>query len=126
MWRQKMAESLALSIDPEKTGVAGLYLFGSTKHASAGPCSDIDIIVHFRGNEEQREMLERYLDGWSVCLGEANFIRTGFRTGPLLDVHIVTDEDIARKTSYAAHIDAVSDPARPLPLGRGTGEKAED
>ena len=34
----------------------------------------------------------------------------------LLDVHIVTDEDIARKTSYAVKIGAVTDAARPLAL----------
>jgi pyruvate,water dikinase len=118
LWRQKMAESMAQSIDPEALGVVGMYLFGSVKHANAGPCSDIDIIVHFRGTDLQRELLLEYLDGWSNCLGEANFVRTGFRTGPLLDVHLVTDEDIARKKSYAAHIDSVTDPARPLMLGR--------
>jgi pyruvate,water dikinase len=35
----------------------------------------------------------------------------------LLDVHIITDEDIAKKSSYAAKIDAVTDAAKPLPLG---------
>jgi hypothetical protein len=33
-----------------------------------------------------------------------------------LDVHVVTDEDIASRTSYAAKIGAVTDPARPLPI----------
>jgi hypothetical protein len=34
----------------------------------------------------------------------------------LLDVHIVTDEDIAQHNSYAAKIGAVTDPARELPM----------
>ena len=36
----------------------------------------------------------------------------------LLDVHYVTDEDIANRTSFAAKIDAITDPARSLPLGK--------
>jgi len=43
-------------------------------------------------------------------------MRTGYKTIGLLDVHIVTDEDIAKKTSYASKIGAVTDAARPLPM----------
>ena len=57
-----------------------------------------------------------WLDGWSLCLDEINYLRTGYRTGGLLDVHLVTDEDIANKTSYAVKIGAVTDAARPLAL----------
>ena len=35
----------------------------------------------------------------------------------LLDIHWVTDEDIKKKTSFAAKIDAITDPARRLSLG---------
>jgi hypothetical protein len=45
-----------------------------------------------------------------------NFHKTGYRSGGLLDAHIVTDEDIANKTSYAIKIGAVTDAARPLRL----------
>jgi hypothetical protein len=34
-------------------------------------------------------------------------------------VHIVTDDDIAKRTSYAAKIGAVTDAARPLALPQG-------
>ena len=47
-----------------------------------------------------------------------NYLRTGYRLpGGLLDVHLVTDEDIAHKTSYAVKIGAVTDAARRLPMG---------
>ena len=111
-----MAERIASQLDPERFGVAGFYVFGSTKNATAGLGSDIDIIVHFRGTEQQREELELWLDGWSLCLDEMNYLQTGYRTGGLLDVHIVTDDDIARKTSFAVKIGAVTDAARPLPM----------
>jgi hypothetical protein len=56
------------------------------------------------------------MEGWSLCLDELNYRRTGYRSGALLDVHVVTDEDIAKKTSYAIKIDAATDAARPLKL----------
>jgi hypothetical protein len=118
LWRHRMAEHIASELDPERSGVVGFYVFGSTKNATAGLGSDIDILIHFRGTDRQREDLVTWLNGWSLCLDEINYLRTGYRTGGLLDVHIVTDEDIANKTSYAVKIGAVTDAARPLPLKR--------
>ena len=84
--------------------------------------SDIDLLVHVRGTAAQRGQLCEWLDGWSRALAEINHLRTGYVTDGLLDVHLVTDEDIARKTSYAAKIGAVTDAARPLDLGPSAGE----
>ncbi len=117
-WRMSMAEQVAAALDPERFGVRAFYVFGSTKNATAGMASDIDVIVHFAGDERQRGELLHWLEGWSLCLAELNYLRTGYRTeGGLLDVHLVTDEDIARRTSFAAKIDAVTDAARPLAMG---------
>ena len=116
-WRMRFAERIAASLDPERFGVAALYVLGSTKNASAGPASDIDLLVHFRGTEQQLAALQIWLQGWSLCLSEVNFLRTGYHSDGLLDVHVITDEDIERKTSYAVKIGAVTDPARLLPLG---------
>ncbi len=116
-WRLRMAERIAAELDPERFGVVALYLFGSTKSGSAGPASDIDLLVHVRGDDHQRRHLESWLDGWSLCLGEVNSRRTGYDTERLLDVHFVTDEDIEKRTSFAAKIGAVTDAARELPLG---------
>jgi len=115
-WRYHMAEQIACQIDPEQSGVAGIYLFGSTMNGSAGPASSIDILIHFRGTDAQREILVNWLEGWSLCLDEMNYLRTGYRSRGLLDFHIVTDEDIANKTSYAVKINAVTDAARPLKM----------
>ena len=87
------------------------------KNATAGPASDIDILIHFIGTKAQRKDLEIWLDGWSRSLGQMNFLRTGYETDGLLDVHIITDEDIENRTSYAAKIGAVTDAARPLEFG---------
>jgi predicted nucleotidyltransferase len=99
-----------------------MYVIGSTKNATAGPQSDIDLLVHFRGSKRQQQELLTWMEGWSLSLDEMNFQRTGLRTGGILDVHLITDEDIAKKTSYAVKIDAVTDAARPLNLKKGGGE----
>jgi len=111
-----MAERLAAEMDAERFGVAAAYVFGSTKNGTAGPCSDIDLLIHFKGSAEQERELRHWLEGWSLCLSEMNYLRTGYRTDGLLDVHIVTDEDIARRDSFAIKIGAVTDPAQELPL----------
>lgn len=115
-WRHYMAERLADSIDLHNFGVKGIYLFGSTNNGTAGPGSDIDLLVHFQGTREQQEALIQYLEGWSYCLSEMNYLKTGYASKGLLDVHIVTDEDIAKKSAFALKIGSITDPAHPLKL----------
>ncbi len=119
-WRMQMAEHIAHELDPDRFGVAAMYVLGSTKNASAGPASDIDLLLHHRGTPEQRHDLEIWLQGWSLALGKVNYLRTGYTNPELLDVHIITDDDIAQRTSFAAKIDAVTDAALELPLGPRT------
>ncbi|MFH0944155.1 MAG: nucleotidyltransferase domain-containing protein [Planctomycetota bacterium] len=107
---------MAGHLDASLFGVKAFYVFGSTKNATAGPGSDIDLLVHDGADPEQRRLLSTWLDGWSQSLAEINYLRTGYVSEGLLDVHFVTDEDIARRTSYAVKIGAVTDAARPLPL----------
>ncbi len=115
-WRFRMAQRIAAQLDPDQFGVRAFYLIGSSKNATAGPASDIDLLLHFHGTELQRQRLLLWLDGWSRCLAEMNFLRTGYRSPGLLDVHLITDQDIADRSSFAVKIDAVTDPARKLPM----------
>ncbi len=115
-WRLRMAEAIASQVESERFGVEGFYVFGSTKNATAGPSSDIDLLVHFRGTERQREELLLWLEGWSLCIAEMNYLRTGVESGGLLDIHLVTDEEIRKQSSYAVKIGAVTDAARALSL----------
>ena len=118
-WRQRMAQKIAASLDPVRFGVEALYLFGSAKNATSGPASDIDLLIHFTGSDSQRRELEIWFEGWSVSLAENNYLRTGYRSEGLLDLHFVTDENIRNKTSFAVRIGAVTDPAQLLPLKPG-------
>lgn len=115
-WRMKMAEKIGLELDGEKFGVHGLYVFGSTKNAVSGPGSDIDLIAHIDKSKCDIEKLKCWFEGWSLCLSEMNYLRTGYQSQGLLDVHYVTDEDIKKKTSFAIKINAITDAARPLKL----------
>ena len=116
LWRMRMLERLAAQLDCVRFGVKGLYVFGSTKNATAGPSSDIDLIIHFAGTADQQKELELWLEGWSLSLSEVNFLKTGCVTKGLLEVHYVSDEDIARKTSFAVKIGASTDAAKPILL----------
>jgi pyruvate,water dikinase len=122
-WRLQMAERIGVHLDPQRFGVKALWVFGSTKNATAGPASDIDLLVHFDGTEQQRRELLLWFEGWGRSLDEVNFLRTGYRTGGLLDVHIITDEEVESRTSYAVKIGAVTDPARPLKMGSSDDSK---
>jgi predicted nucleotidyltransferase len=115
-WRMHMAEQIAAQLEPSRFGVKGVYVMGSTLNGTAGPCSDLDLLIHFNGTPDQRGELLLWLEGWSLSLSEMNYLRTGYNTGGLLDVHLITDEDITARTSYAVKINAVTDPARPLAM----------
>ena len=115
-WRMRMAEWIAREIPAEILGVQAMYVIGSTKNATANAGSDIDLLVHFRGGAAQERELLAWFAGWSLSLTEMNYMRTGIRTERLLDVHLVTDEDIERKSSYAIKIGAITDAAQPLSL----------
>lgn len=120
-WRLRMAEKLAAELDGERFGVRALYVFGSTKNASAGPGSDIDLLVHLASAGGPSAALVAWLEGWSLCLAEANFLRTGRASAGLLDVRYVSDDDVARQQPFAAKIGAVTDAARLLPLAHPAG-----
>jgi hypothetical protein len=114
-WRLRMAQRIAAQLDPERFGVKGFYLLGSSKNA-AGPESDIEVLLHVGEEPLRRSELESWLEGWSLCLGEMNFLRTGCPSRPLLKYRLVTDAEIAGRSPAAAAVRAESESARKLPL----------
>jgi hypothetical protein len=118
-WRREMTEKIASALKRNNRGkdvfgLEAIYIFGSVKNAHSGPGSDIDILAHFRGAPHQLELFEMWMDGWSRCLAEINRQRTGYKTGKLIDLHIITDEDIINKTSWAKKLTSTEDRAELL------------
>lgn len=111
-WRNDMVCKIAEKLDFENFGVEALYLIGSTKNATSGPASDIDILLHFRGTGSQEKELRAWFNGWSLCLSEINYMKTGYRSDGLIDLHLVTDNDIEKRNSFASMIGTVNDSAR--------------
>jgi len=116
-WRARVARKLARSLEPSRFDVVAMYIFGSTKNATAGPGSDIDLLIHIGADRERHRDLEHWLEGWSRSLAELNFLRTGHKSDGLLDIHLVNDEDIKRGGGFASKIGALTDAAQPLQLG---------
>lgn len=114
-WRDSMARQLASELDMQASGVQALYVIGSTKEATAGPASDLDLLIHFRGTPAQKQLLEAWINGWSRCLSAINYQYTGYKvSGGLIDLHLITDEDIKKNTSYASMIGSYYNSARLL------------
>jgi len=114
-WRFEMVEKIASHLDLREFGLKGLYLIGSTKNAHAGPGSDIDLLALSDGDPKLSNDFRLWIEGWGLCLDELNFRKTGYRSDEsLIDLHIVTDEDIEKGDSYAIMINAVTDGARPI------------
>jgi hypothetical protein len=109
-----MAERMVRAMTPEEFGVEAVYLYGSVKNGTAGPGSDIDLLVHFAGDEDQRRRLDAWFRGWGQALGEMNYSRTGVRMENVLDVTYVSDAEVAAGDGLAAKIGAVTDAARLL------------
>ncbi len=113
-WRQRMAEAIAERIDFAAWDIRAVYLIGSTKETTAGPGSDIDLLIHVAARDDRHSALISWLEGWSACLAEINFRRTGYASDGLLDVHFITDDDIRKKTSYAVMIGSHENRAKPI------------
>jgi len=115
-WRFRMAERMIRAMDASRYDVEAVYIYGSVKNGTATPESDIDLLVHFRGDPSQRELLEEWFRGWSEALTEMNFSRTGVRVTGMLDVTFLSDDEVSKGEGLAAKINAVTDAARMLNL----------
>ena len=107
LWRMKMAEKIALQIDAKKYGVKAIYIMGSTKNSTAQAGSDIDLIVLFEGTPKQKRELSLWMDGWSLCLDEINYMRTGIKTGGLLDVSFVDNNKVKTEADISKQVDII-------------------
>ena len=100
-WRMDMAEKLAFQIDAKRFGVKSMFILGSTSSTRAQEGSDIDLLINFNGTDKQKEELQIWMEGWSLCLDEMNYLKTGYKAGGLLDIHFVTDKELENKDKLA-------------------------
>jgi hypothetical protein len=115
-WRFRMAERMVRSLDAAAYGVQAVYLYGSVKSGTAGPGSDIDLLVVL-AEDAARERLASWFDGWNGALMDMNFSRSGVRVDPMLDVTFLTAAEVAAGEGLAGKIGAATDAARELGLG---------
>ena len=115
------AERIAASVDPARFGVKAIYVIGSAKerHVGAGQ-RPRPARARWRIGRAARA-LEEWLEGWSLALAEMNYLRTGYRTGGAARRSLRDGTGFARGSSYAVKVGAVTDAARPLPIGAATG-----
>jgi pyruvate, water dikinase len=118
-WRQAAVDAMLDHFDMERFGVKALYLIGSVKTGTAGPCSDIDLLAHCHDDAVEHARLKAFMDGWGCFLAAINTLRTGLQTpGSLVDLHVITDVDILNKTSFGVMIDSHTNNARLLKKAR--------
>jgi hypothetical protein len=117
-WRLRMIEALAESLEPERFGVKGVYLFGTVFNETAGPNSDIDLLVRFDGTNRQRDELEIWIEGWNLCLSQINYNKSGYKINKIIDAYIMTDDMINEQPYYKDMIDSSKKTARKLVLGQ--------
>ena len=100
-----MACVIAEQADFERLGIKAIYVIGSTQEATAGAASDLDLLIQTVGDERQKELLKIWIDGWSKSLAEVNYERTGYHVKSLIDLHLVTSEQLKdKKNSFAAMV----------------------
>ncbi len=117
-WRLRMVEALAESMDPKRFGVKGMYLFGTVFNETAGPNSDIDLLVRFDGTNRQRDDLELWLEGWNLCLSQINYNKSGYKLDRILDAYIMTDDLINEQQYYKDMIDPSKKNSKELQLNK--------
>lgn len=114
-WRSDMAQAIAGALDMNAFGVKALYLIGSVKTGDVGPCSDIDLLAHCTNDKEKHKLLHAWCNGWGQALAVINRCKTGYDSkGSMVDLHIITDEDIKQKDSFAVMLESVNNTARLL------------
>ncbi|MBX3042367.1 MAG: pyruvate, phosphate dikinase [Candidatus Kapabacteria bacterium] len=116
-WRKRMAESLALKMDAARFGVKGVYLFGTVFNETASANSDIDLLVHFEGSEDQRRELNTWFEGWNHCLSQINYNRSGYYIEKFLDITYISEKDFKDQKYYVDLMDSANHSSRKLSMG---------
>jgi hypothetical protein len=117
-FRMEIAKRIVSYLKRGRYGVMNIYLIGTVFHRTAGPNSDIDLMVHYNGEASNREKLEIWFDGWNCSLSEMVFNQTGVRLNRFLDVIYITDNDLRENEYFATLIDENKKNSKKLEIGK--------
>ncbi|MFA7626414.1 MAG: PEP/pyruvate-binding domain-containing protein [Candidatus Kapaibacterium sp.] len=115
-WRKRMAESIALKLDGERFGVKAVYLFGTVFLETAGPNSDIDLLVHFEGSDTQKKELDIWFEGWNHCLSQINYNRSGYFIEKFLDITYISEKEFRERKYYVDLMDSANHLSKKLSM----------
>ena len=106
-WRKRIVERISQYAEMDELKMKAIYLVGSVKEGTAGPASDIDLIIHVEDDAQTNEEIKAWMKGWSQALAEFNYRKTGYKVEDgLIDLHIVSDKDIENQDSFAMMINS--------------------
>ncbi len=117
--RWEYAEHIASNLNSQKFGVINMYLFGTVYNKSAGSKSDIDLLVHYDGNEFNKEKLMIWFEGWEHSLKQQIFANTGYIVEKLLDITYISDNDQVKNEYFHSLISNNNTKCYKLKLNRG-------
>jgi predicted nucleotidyltransferase len=113
--RLEICNDAVNSLDFEMYQIENIYLAGSVKNMTAGSGSDIDLIIHDRGNPEFREKIKIWFSAWSAMAmlnpANKNIIEN---KEELFELHFISDQNIANNDSYAVMTKSVMNSAKLL------------
>ncbi len=115
--RMEIAERIAAYIKKGQYGLKSIYLFGTVFHKNASAGSDIDLLVHYDGQQQNLEKLKIWFEAWNYSLNEMIFNQTGLRLERFIDVIYITDDDLIENDYFANLIDPNSQNSKKLILG---------
>lgn len=101
IWRMRMVEAFVNSLDMARFGIGGVYLTGSVFQGTAKSSSDIDIIVYFQGNENQKKEFLIWCEGWNYSISNINYNRSGYKIERILDILLIDDQSLQNNKFYA-------------------------
>lgn len=108
-WRRKLIEVMTKNIDRQKYGIKKIFVLASSIAANSRPYSDIDVIIHFDGDQNQKENLLLWLSAYNNCLSEINYLRSGHKLENFLDVKFITDFDYEHNTSIIRQLNSLKE-----------------
>jgi predicted nucleotidyltransferase len=111
--RLEILEKAVNEADFQKLGIYRLYLIGSVKNFTSSISSDIDLIIHYDGNQQSKEKIEIWFAAWGKAVISSKKYQNEIDNNEMLfDLHFITKKDIVERNSYAIMTSSLHNSAR--------------